>query len=75
MTKTHKISITEINELVLDTMDDWYDFVRENIDAIRDDYGSVSNAYRHAVRDGLIFGGGAAPLICVRINRFVVAGE
>ncbi len=68
-TKTHKISINEINELVLDTIDDWYEFVRENIDAIRDDYGSISNAYQRAIQGTLTFGGGSAPFITVRFSE------
>jgi len=67
MTKTHKISITEINELVLNTLDEWFDFVRENYQTVLDDYGSVSAAYRQAQNGGLVFGGGAAPIITVKV--------
>jgi hypothetical protein len=57
---------TPVTEIILADMGEWLDFVRENIDAIRDAYGSVSNAYQHAVQGGLMLGGGAAPLFVIR---------
>ncbi len=58
-----------LHEIVLADMAEWHDFVRANHQTILDDYGSVSNAYQHAVQGGLRFGGGAAPLITVRFTE------
>ncbi len=54
------------DKITLHTMDDWHAFVRENHDVIIDAYGSIDDAYLQATAiGGLIFGGGATPIIIV----------
>ena len=48
--------------ITLADMDAWDAFVAENRRALTDEYGTLSNAYQHAVQGGLTLGGGAAPL-------------
>ena len=55
----------QTNEIILADMDDWHTFAMENLVAIQEQYGSVANAYQHAIQGGLTFGGGAAPLTTV----------
>jgi hypothetical protein len=47
--------------ITLKDMDDWQAFARANAEALREQYGSISAAYQHAVQGGLTLGGGAAP--------------
>lgn len=49
-------------QIVLADMDAWEAFASDNSDALIEAYGSIANAYQHAIQGGLTLGGGAAPL-------------
>jgi hypothetical protein len=51
--------------IVLEDMEAWDTFTSSNADYLTNEYGSISNAYQHAVQGGLIIGDGAAPLFIV----------
>lgn len=49
--------------ITLDDMDDWDAFAEQNREGLESAYGSVAEAFQHAIQGGLQLGGGAAPLV------------
>ncbi len=56
--------MTEQN-IILADLDEWNAFVRDNFEALREQYGTIEKAYQHATQGGLTLGGGAAPLVTI----------
>lgn len=56
-------------EIVLDDMDQWELFSRDNSEALTHEYGSVANALKHACDGGLTLGGGASPVTFIRFSE------
>lgn len=47
--------------IIIEDMDHWTEFCRENHDDIIDLYGDTIAALNHACQGGLVLGGGASP--------------
>jgi hypothetical protein len=55
--------------VILADMNEWRDFAADNYDALCEQYESIDNALRHAL-DGLLrLGGGAAPIVDVKLKE------
>lgn len=63
-----------MSEILISTTRDWREFVRDNRDALLEQFPSIEKAFLIFLSGHLQFGGGAAPLIKVKCG-FVLCGE
>ena len=52
-------------QIILDNLEAWEAFAADNRDALEESYGSIANAFQHAIQGGLTLGGGASPMFIV----------